>query len=40
VADYIAQHIAPTPLPAGIITVMIGGGYLGWLLFIEARKQL
>ncbi|MET0735426.1 MAG: iron chelate uptake ABC transporter family permease subunit [Microbacterium sp.] len=40
VADYIAQHIAPTPLPVGIITVILGGGYLGWLLFIEARRRL
>lgn len=40
VADYIAQHIAPTPLPVGIITVMLGGGYLGWLLFTEARRRL
>jgi iron complex transport system permease protein len=40
VADYIAQHIGPTPLPVGIITVMIGGGYLAWLLFIEARRRL
>nr|WP_281400993.1 iron chelate uptake ABC transporter family permease subunit [Amycolatopsis umgeniensis] len=39
-ADYIAQHVAPTPLPVGIITVMLGGGYLGWLLFIEARRRL
>ncbi|MDF1487094.1 FecCD family ABC transporter permease [Tessaracoccus caeni] len=39
-ADYIAQHIAPTPLPVGIITVMLGGGYLGYLLFTEARKRL
>jgi iron complex transport system permease protein len=39
-ADYIAQHIAPTPLPVGIITVMLGGGYLGWLLFTEARRRL
>jgi iron complex transport system permease protein len=39
-ADYIAQHVAPTPLPVGIITVMLGGGYLGWLLFNEARKRL
>jgi iron complex transport system permease protein len=38
-ADYIAQHIAPTPLPVGIITVMLGGGYLGWLLFTEARRR-
>ncbi len=39
-ADYIAQHLAPNPLPVGIITLMIGGGYLGWLLFIEARRRL
>lgn len=39
-ADYLAQHIAPTPLPVGIVTVVIGGGYLGWLLFIEARRRL
>lgn len=39
-ADYIAQHIAPVPLPVGIITVMLGGGYLGWLLFTEARRRL
>ncbi|MEV6345659.1 iron chelate uptake ABC transporter family permease subunit [Actinoplanes sp. NPDC051851] len=39
-ADYIAQHVAPAPLPVGIITVMLGGGYLGWLLFIEARRRL
>lgn len=39
-ADYIAQHIAPTPLPVGIITVILGGGYLGYLLFTETRKQL
>lgn len=39
-ADFVAQHIASTPLPVGLITVMIGGGYLGWLLFIEARRRL
>ena len=39
-ADYIAQHVAPTPLPVGIITVILGGGYLGWLLFTEARRRL
>ncbi len=39
-ADYLAQHIAPTPLPVGIITVMLGGGYLGRLLFTEARRRL
>lgn len=39
-ADFVAQHIAPTPLPVGLITVIIGGGYLGWLLFTEARRRL
>lgn len=37
-ADYVAQHVAPTPLPVGTITVVLGGGYLGWLLFTEARS--
>lgn len=40
VADFIAQHVAPTALPVGVITVMIGGSYLGWLLFTEARRRL
>jgi iron complex transport system permease protein len=39
-ADYLAQHVAPTPLPVGVVTVMLGGGYLGWLLFTEARRCL
>ncbi|MFF9149524.1 FecCD family ABC transporter permease [Streptomyces sp. NPDC014861] len=39
-SDYVAQHIAPTPLPIGVITVVLGGGYLGYLLFTEARKRL
>jgi len=39
-ADYLAQHVAPTPLPVGIITAVLGGGYLGYLLFIEARRRL
>lgn len=39
-ADFVAQHMAPTPLPVGLITVMIGGGYLGYLLFVEARRRL
>jgi iron complex transport system permease protein len=39
-ADYLAQHLAPSPLPVGIVTVVLGGGYLGWLLFIEARRRL
>ncbi|MGW8632094.1 FecCD family ABC transporter permease [Streptomyces sp. NPDC055793] len=39
-SDYLAQHVAPTPLPVGIITVVLGGGYLGHLLFTEARRRL
>ena len=39
-SDYIAQHLAPTPLPVGIITVVLGGGYLAYLLFAEARRRL
>ncbi|MFD4668778.1 FecCD family ABC transporter permease [Lentzea sp. NPDC058450] len=38
-ADYLAQHVAPTPLPVGIVTVVLGGGYLGWLLLTEARRR-
>jgi len=39
-ANFVAQILTPTPLPVGVITVMIGGGYMGWLLFIEARRRL
>lgn len=39
-ADIVAQHIAPTPLPVGVVTVILGGGYLGWLIFIEVRRRL
>lgn len=38
-ADFAAQRLfAPTPLPVGIMTVSIGGGYFVWLLVREARK--
>ncbi|MBN9792696.1 iron-enterobactin ABC transporter permease [Pseudonocardia sp. TMWB2A] len=39
-ANFVAQHLTPTPLPVGVVTVMIGGTYLGWLLFVEARRRL
>lgn len=39
-SDYVAQHVLPTPLPIGIVTVVLGGGYLGYLLFTEARRRL
>ncbi|MEV5831462.1 iron chelate uptake ABC transporter family permease subunit [Spirillospora sp. NPDC052242] len=38
IADHVAQHALPTPLPAGIATVVIGGGYLVWLLLHETRR--
>lgn len=40
VADFAAQHVAATPLPVGVITLVLGGGYLGWLLFAETRRRL
>lgn len=39
-SDYIAQHVLPTTLPVGIVTVVIGGGYLIGLLVHEARRRL
>lgn len=39
-SDYLAQHVVPTPLPVGIVTVMLGGGYLAYLLFNETRRRL
>lgn len=39
-ADVIAQHVLPSPLPVGIVTVVIGGSYLIWLLIREARRLL
>lgn len=31
-ADLIAQHLLPGGLPAGVVTTVIGGGYLVWLV--------
>ncbi|HLS14759.1 MAG TPA: iron chelate uptake ABC transporter family permease subunit [Beutenbergiaceae bacterium] len=38
-ADVIAQHALPSTLPVGVVTVVIGGAYLVWLLVNEARKR-
>lgn len=38
-ADYIAQHFMPSALPVGVVTVVIGGGYLVWLLIHENRRR-
>lgn len=36
-ADWLAQH-AGRPLPVGVVTGIIGGGYLVWLLTTERRR--
>ncbi|MDO9454562.1 iron chelate uptake ABC transporter family permease subunit [Nocardioides sp.] len=38
-ADFAAQHWFPQQLPAGVVTVVVGGVYLLWLLASEARKK-
>ncbi|WP_423920586.1 FecCD family ABC transporter permease [Frigoribacterium sp. 2-23] len=39
VADQIAQHIAPTPIPVGLVTLVLGGVYLVTLLIGESRRR-
>lgn len=38
-ADIIAQHAFPLSIPVGIVTVVIGGAYLAWLLVREGRAR-
>lgn len=38
-ADLIAQHAFPTQVPVGVVTVVIGGAYLVWLLIHESRRR-
>ena len=37
-SDLIAQHVIPLTLPVGVVTVVVGGIYLVWLLVREARR--
>ncbi len=37
-SDLVAQHVLPTPLPVGVVTVVVGGIYLVGLLIHEARR--
>lgn len=37
-ADLAAQHALPTPIPVGLVTVVLGGGFLMWLLVQEVRR--
>lgn len=38
VSDIVAQHALPVAFPVGVITVVVGGCYLVWLLVREARR--
>jgi iron complex transport system permease protein len=38
-ADLVAQHVLPTAVPVGIVTVVIGGVYLIALLVRQARRR-
>lgn len=41
VCDAVAQHLfAPVILPVGLVTIVLGGAYLTWLLTRQARKEL
>lgn len=38
-ADVLAQHMLPTALPVGVVTVVLGGVYLLTLIVQEARRR-
>lgn len=38
-ADLIAQHVLPTAVPVGVVTVVLGGIYLLTLIVREARRR-
>ena len=38
VSDFIAQHLLPVTLPTGVITVVVGGAYLVWVIVQEIRR--
>lgn len=40
ISDIIAENIyPPSPLPVGVVTVCLGGGYFIWLLITQVRKS-
>jgi iron complex transport system permease protein len=39
-SDVVAQHLFPKDIPVGLVTVVVGGVYLIWLLIHEARRRL
>ncbi len=38
-ADVTASHLLPVPLPVGVVTVVVGGCYLVWLILREVRRR-
>lgn len=38
-ADVVAQHALPVTLPVGVVTVVVGGTYLVWLIIREVRRH-
>jgi iron complex transport system permease protein len=38
-SDIVAQHVMPVPVPVGLVTVVVGGLYLVWLLINETRRR-
>ena len=40
VADQLAQHVLLGSVPVGVVTIVVGGAYLIWLLVREARRRL
>lgn len=38
-ADFVAQHVLPEQMPVGIVTVVLGGVFLVWLLIHETRSR-
>lgn len=39
-ADLTAQHLLPQALPVGVVTVVVGGAYLVWLIIREVRRRV
>jgi iron complex transport system permease protein len=38
-ADVIAQHLLPSALPVGVVSMVLGGAYLVWLIVREVRRR-
>ncbi|GAA1829243.1 iron chelate uptake ABC transporter family permease subunit [Pseudonocardia ailaonensis] len=38
-AELAALHLLPVALPVGVVTVVLGGGYLLWLIVHEVRRR-